>query len=90
MRERFVENLLRMSIPQSKVAAQLRLNVLCWCTSATWKYTISEIVIAAAMASCSSAILGIESFTSAFARKVYEQMVAMIQSRSLELQYQNF
>jgi len=32
------------------------------------------------MTSCSSAILGIERFTSAFARKVYEQMVALIQS----------
>jgi len=33
MRESFVEDLLRMSVPQSKVAVQLRLNVLCWCTS---------------------------------------------------------
>jgi len=31
------------------------------------------IVMAAAMSSCSSAILGIERFTGAFARKVYEQ-----------------
>jgi len=46
--------------------------------------------MAAAMTSCSSAILGIEMFTSAFAKKVYEQMVALIQSRSLELHYQNF
>jgi len=37
------------------------------------------------MTSCTSAILGIERFTSAFAGKVYEQMVALIQSRSLEL-----
>jgi len=42
------------------------------------------------MTSISSAILGTERFTSAFARKVYEQMVALIQSRSLELYYQNF
>jgi len=69
------------------VAVWLLLNVLC---SATCKYSISAIVMAAAMTSCSSAILGIERFTSAFARKVYEQMVAMIQSRSLELHYQNF
>jgi len=44
--------------------------------------------MAAAMTYCSSAILGIERFTGAFARKVYEQMVALIQSRSLELYYQ--
>jgi len=42
------------------------------------------------MTTCSSAILGIEKFTSAFAGKVYEQMVALIQSRSLELHHQNF
>jgi len=42
------------------------------------------------MDSCSSEILGIERFTSAFTRKVYEQMVALTQSRSLELHYQNF
>jgi len=41
--------------------------------------------MSAAMTSCSSAVLGIERFTSAFARKVYEQMMALIQSRSLEL-----
>jgi len=46
--------------------------------------------MAAAMSSCSIAILGIERFTSAFARNVYEQMVAMIQSRSLKLYYHNF
>ena len=45
--------------------------------------------MAAAMTSCSSAILGIERFTSAFASKVYEQMVALMQSRILELHYQN-
>jgi len=91
MREIFVEDLLWMSVPQSKVAARLRLNVLCWCTPEECKYCItSVIVMAAAMSSCSSAILGIERFTSAFARKVYEQMVALIQSRSLKLYYQNF
>jgi len=46
--------------------------------------------MADAMTSCSSAILGIERFSSAFARKVYEQMVALILSRSLELYCQNF
>jgi len=39
----------------------------------------------AAMTSCSSAILDIERCTSAFARMVYEQMVTLIQRRSLEL-----
>jgi len=77
-------------MPQSKVAVRLRLNVLCWCTSKACKYSISEIVMAAAMTSCSSAILGIERFTSTFARKVCQQMVAMIQTRSLELYYQIF
>jgi len=43
------------------------------------KYSISAIAMAAAMTSCSSATLGIERFTSAFARKVYEQMMALIQ-----------
>jgi len=33
MLQRFVEGLLRKSLPQSKVAARLRLNVLCCCTS---------------------------------------------------------
>jgi len=42
------------------------------------------------MTFCSSAILGMERFTSAFAKKVYEQMVALIQSRRLELHYQTF
>jgi len=89
-RENFVEGLLRKSVPQSKVAARLWLNVLCWCTSEACKYSItSAIVMAAAMTSCSSAILGIERFTSAFARKVNEQMMALFQSRSLELHYQN-
>jgi len=55
-----------MSVPQSKVTVQLWLNVLCWCTSEACKYSISAIVMAAAMTSCSSAILSIERFTSAF------------------------
>ena len=79
-----------MSVPQSKVVVRLRLNVLCWCTSEAYKYSIrSAVVMADAMTSCSSAILGIERYTSSFASKVYEQMVALIQSRSLELSYQN-
>jgi len=90
MRESFVEGLLRMSVPQSKVAVRLRLNVLCWCTSEACKYSISSIVMADAMTSCSSATLGIERYTSSFATKVYERMVPLIQSRSLELCYQNF
>jgi len=79
MRESFVEDLLRKSVLQRKVAARLRLYVLCWCTSKACKHSISAIVIAAAMTSCSTAILGIERFTSAWARKVYGQMVALIQ-----------
>ena len=59
-------------MPQSKVAVQLRLNILCWCTSEACKHSISAIVMAAAMTSCSSAILGIERLTSALARKIYE------------------
>jgi len=90
MRESFEEGLLRMSIPQRKVTVRLRLKVLCWCTSETCNYSISAIVMATAMTSCSCAILGIERFTSAFARKVYEQMVALLQSRSLEFYHQNF
>jgi len=77
-------------VPQSKVAVWLRLDVLCWCTSEACKYSISAIVMAAVMTSCSSAVVDIERFTSAFTGKVYEQMVALIQSRSLELYYQNF
>ena len=90
IRESFVEDLLRMSVPQSKVAVRLQLNVLCWCTSEACKYCISAIVVAATMTSSSSATLGIERFTSAFERKIYDQMVALIQSRSLELYCQNF
>ena len=89
MRKRFVEDLLRKSVPQSKVTVWLGLNVLCWCTTEAGKYSISPIVMAAAMTSCSSETLGIERLTSAFARKVYEQMVALVESRSLELHYQN-
>jgi len=66
MRESFVEGLLRKSAPQDKVAARLRLNVLRWCTSEVCKYSItSAIVMATAMTFCSSAILGVERFTSA-------------------------
>jgi len=89
-RESFVEDLLRKSVPQSKVAVRLRLNVLRWCTWEACKYSISAIVLAAAMTSCSSAILVIGRFTSAFARKICEQMVALVQCWSLELHYQNF
>jgi len=81
MRESFVEELLRKSVPHSKVAARFRLNMLCWCTSEACKYSvISAIVMAAAMTSYSSARLGIERFSNAFARKVYEQMVALIKT----------
>jgi len=90
MRKSFVEGLLQKSVPQSKVAILFRLNVLCWCTPEGCKCSICAIVMAAAMISCSSAILGIERFTSAFAGKVYEQMMALIQRRSLEFYYQNF
>ena len=79
MRESFVEGLLMISVPQSKVVVQLRLNVLRWCTMVT------------AMTSCSSAISGIERFTSAFARMIYEHRSKVkIHTRSLELYYQNF
>jgi len=89
MRESFVKGLLRKSVPQSKVAARLRLNVLCWCTSEACKCSIiSAMVMAAAMTSFSTAIF--ERFTSAFVRKVYEQVMALIQSRSLKPRYQNF
>jgi len=58
MRQSFVEGLLRKSVPQSTVAARLRLNELCMCTSEACKYSIrSAIAMAAAMASCSTAIL---------------------------------
>jgi len=72
LRESFVEGLLRISVPQNKAAVQLRLNMLFWCTSEACKYSISAIVMAAAVTSCSSAISGIERFTGAFARKMYE------------------
>jgi len=77
-------------MPKSKVAVWLRLNLLFCCTSEARKYSISAIVTAAAMTSSSKATLGIERFTSVFARKVYEQMVALIQSNSLELFCQKF
>jgi len=91
MRESFVEGVLQKSLPQSKVAVRFQLNVLCWCASEACKYSMTNAVLmAAAMTSCTSAILGIERFSSNFAGKVYEQMVALIQSRSLKLYYQNF
>jgi len=62
MRETFVESLLRKSVLQSKVAARFRLNVLCWCTFEACKYSIrSAIIMAAAMTSCSTAILAAKS-----------------------------
>jgi len=46
--------ILRKSVPQSKVAARPRLNVLCWCTSEACKCSItSAVVMAVAMTSCS-------------------------------------
>jgi len=91
MHESFVEGLVRMSVLQSKVAVRLPLNVLCWCTSEACKYSIRAIVMAAAMTSCSSAILGIERFTSTFARTIYEHWSTVkIQTRNLEFYYQNF
>jgi len=63
MCESFVEGLLRRkSLPQSKVAARLRLNVLCWCIFEVCKYNIrSAIVMSAAMTTCSTAILAAKS-----------------------------
>ena len=62
MRESFVQGLLRKSVPQSKVSAQLRLNVLCCCTSKACKYNIrNAAVILAATTSCSTAILASKS-----------------------------
>jgi len=47
--------------------------------------TSCSTAILAAKAYCRSCTYGIERFISAFAEKVYEQMVALIQSRSWEL-----
>jgi len=78
-----------MSVPQSKVAVKLRLNVLCWCTSEACKYSISAIVMAAAMTTCSRAVMGSERFTVAFVRKIYEHWSKVkIQTRSFKLYYQ--
>jgi len=54
MRESFVEGLLRRkTLPQSKISAGLRLNVLCWCIFEACKYCIrSAVVMSAAMTSC--------------------------------------
>jgi len=59
MLESFVEDLLDFgSQCLSKVAARLRLNVLCWCTSEECKYSIrSVIVMVAVMTSCSTATM---------------------------------
>ena len=67
MRESFVEGQRWKSVPHRKVAAQFRLNVLFWRTSEAYENStgISAIVMAAAMTSCSSAILGIGRFTTA-------------------------
>jgi len=63
MPKSFVEGLLWKSVPQSKVAARLRLNVLCCCTSEACKYSIrSAVVMAAAMTSCSTAILAAKTY----------------------------
>ena len=57
---------------QSRCSASVE-YVLCWCTSEASKYSItSAVVMAAAMTSCSSTILGIERLTSAYVRQVYE------------------
>jgi len=91
MCESFEEGLLGSQCLTANSLLGFGWNVVCWCSSEACKYSItSAIVMVAAMISCSTAILGIERFTSAFTRKVYEQMVALIQSRSLELRYQNF
>jgi len=65
MRESFVQGLRWKSVSQRNVAAQFRLNVLFWRTSEAYKNSISAVVMVAAMTSCSSAILGMERFTSA-------------------------
>jgi len=62
MRKSFVEGLRWKSVPQSKVTAQFRLNVLCWCSSEACKYSISSSsVMAAAMTSCSTVTLAAKS-----------------------------
>jgi len=67
---------------------------VCWCTSEACKYK-NAIIVAATMASDNCNIgcksipqilhLNIKIFSGAFACKFYEQMVAFIQNRSLEL-----
>jgi len=62
MRKSFVEGLLQKLVPQSKVSARLRLNVLCWCTSEACKYSIrSAVVMVASITSCSTVILAAKS-----------------------------
>jgi len=38
---------LRKSVPRSKVATRLRLNVLCWCTAEACKYSITSAIVMA-------------------------------------------
>jgi len=74
MRESFVEGLRWKSVPQRKVAAQFRSNVLYWRTSEAYKNCVSAVVMAAAMTYCSNAILaakGIQQMTQLQHRKVY-------------------
>ena len=81
----------------SKFAAPLRLNV-CWCVSEACKYKkrnrsrriLTQLQYSLLKAYCWFCIYSIEIFTSVFARKYYEQMVAFIQSESLELYIKNF
>jgi len=44
---KFIEGLLRKSVPQSKVAARLLLNVLCWCTSEACKCSVRSVIVMA-------------------------------------------
>jgi len=86
MHASFVEDLLEKSVSEVKVATWLRLNV-CWCTSEACKYKkrnhdsghddslLKCTVGCEPHTFCTYCI-----FTSAIARKIYEQMVASIQS----------
>ena len=66
---------------QSRFSASVERAVLVY-TSQACKYSITSAVVMAAAVTCSSAIVGNERFTSAYARQVYEQMMAYIQSRN--------
>jgi len=95
MHASFVD-LLQESVSQSKVAARLRLNV-CWCISEACKYKkrnhnnghddslLNCSCSWLEKSYCSSCTYSIEIFTNAFARTFYEQMVAFIQSRNLDI-----